>query len=195
MIGIRKQGISKRKEEIVDIKRKINHLELLSQKIVDKFVDNQIDNETFKNAKQRYTDQIKLLQQRKNEIESTDSNFMQYVNYGFSLLSNLHEHYSKASIGIKQKLIGSIFPDKLIYDRKKYRTTKINKVLSLLTNNNKCLENSKKEKAVISDSLSYQAPAVGLEPTSRSIGITATRFIMCILQILAFQYIFYSSDF
>jgi len=71
---------SKRKEEIVDIKRKINHLELLNQKIVDKFVDNQIDNETFKNAKQRYTDQIKLLQQRKIEIDSTDSNFMQYVN-------------------------------------------------------------------------------------------------------------------
>ena len=100
------------------------------------------------------------------------------MSYGFSLLKDLDKYYSNASIGVKQKLIGSIFPEKLIYQDEKYRTSQINEVLSLITNNINHLGGVEKEKAIKIDSSSYQAPAVGLEPTSRPVWITATRSIL-----------------
>ena len=89
---------------------------------------------------------------------------MHYVKYGFSLLENLAEYYLKADIAVKRKLIGSIFPEKLVYEDNNYRTTQINEVLSLLTNNINDLGVVEKEKAVQNNGLSYKASPRGIEP-------------------------------
>ena len=39
-----------------------------------------------------------------------------------SLLSHLPEYFQEASLEIRRKLLGSIFPLKLIFDAGKYRT-------------------------------------------------------------------------
>ncbi len=144
----------------------------LINKVEDSFFEGSIDVETYNTAKVRYKNRIDDLLNRKAELEAKDSNFMQYVNYGFSLLKNLDKYYLKSNIAVKQKIISSIFPEKLIYQDKKYRTNKINEVLSLLTYNINHLGQSQNEKAIVFDGQSYNAPRVGLEPTSRSVGIT-----------------------
>lgn len=65
---------------------------------------------------------------------------------------------------VKQKLVGSIFPEKLAFSGKKYRTTRMNELLVLLTSNINGLGGLKKEKADIYTGLSNWAPPLGLEP-------------------------------
>ena len=59
---------------------------------------------------------------------------------------------------MKHKIIGSIFPEKLIFDGKKYRTTKENLFLSLLSSKQRDLKLLEKRKATPVDGLSNWAP-------------------------------------
>ncbi len=47
------------------------------------------------------------------------------------LLTNLENTYKKKDTATKQHIVSSIFPSKLIFDNKKVRTIKINRVVSL----------------------------------------------------------------
>ena len=42
--------------------------------------------------------------------------FMEYIKYGFSLLSNLNCYYQEAELDLKQKLLGSIFPENWFFE-------------------------------------------------------------------------------
>ena len=114
---------------------------------------------------------------RKAELEAKDSNFMQYVNYGFSLLKNLDKYYLKSNIAVKQKIISSIFPEKLIYQDKKYRTTEINEALSLLTNNINRLGLPINRKAIISNGSSYKALPV--DEISNNLLVVFKKLVYC----------------
>ncbi len=166
MQDVFKDDDAKRDNEINTIDSQVDKLRDLINKVEDSFFEGVIDAETYNKAKARYKNEIDGLLNRKAELEAKDSNFMQYVNYGFSLLKNLDKYYSKSNIAVKQKIISSIFPEKLIYQDKKYRTTKINQALSLLTNNINGLGLTINKKAIISNGSSYKAPRVGLEPTT-----------------------------
>ena len=161
-----KKDDGKRDHEINSLEVQINKLKEQINNVEDKFIEDSIDSETYNAVKARYKAKIDFLSNRKAELESQDSNFIRYVKYGFSLLKDLHKYYLKSNIAVKQKIIGSIFPEKLIYQDKKYRTSKINEVLSLLTSNINHLGQPQNEKAIVFDGQSYKAPRVGLEPTT-----------------------------
>ena len=159
----RKDDIQRIKE-IKTIDRNVEEFEKLINSVEDKYFENKINDIDYNRAKQRYTDQINELKKKRKELELHDSNFMKYVKYGFWLLKDLPDYYSQANIEVKHKIISSIFPEKIIFEEKKYRTQKVNEVLTLLTSNINHLGSPKKEKAVISDSLSYMASPGGIEP-------------------------------
>ena len=91
---------------------------------------------------------------------------MKYTNYGLSLLGDLDRYYKKAAIEVKSKIVSSMFPEKLIFEEKKYRTLKVNEVLSLITSNINELGIPKMEKAAKNDSLYHMAGPTGLEPAT-----------------------------
>ncbi len=57
-----------------------------------------------------------------DELKRAESGFEEYCRYGISLLSNLPYYYSNASLEGKQKMLGLIFPEKLVFESGKYRT-------------------------------------------------------------------------
>ncbi len=70
----------------------------------------------------------------------------------------------KANIEIKQKLIRSIFAEKLVFEDKKYRTSQINEVLALLTSKINHLGIPQNKKAIKKDGLLHRASPRGIEP-------------------------------
>jgi hypothetical protein len=58
-------------------------------------------------------EEIAILRKKIELQESTETGFMKYCWFGISLLSNLSGFYQTASVEIKQKLLGLIFPAKL----------------------------------------------------------------------------------
>jgi hypothetical protein len=68
------------------------------------------------------------------------------------------DYYSNAPLEVKQKIIGSIFPEKLLFENKTYRTSRLNEVIRLLTSNINDFEDVKKEKVDKIADLSSMAP-------------------------------------
>ena len=142
----------------------INENNKLIENSEEKYFKDLIDQETYVKAKERYTKRIQDLRQKIEELNIQNSDFMRYVDFNFSLLKNLSSYYDSATTSGKRKMIGSIFPEKLIFDHHTYRTPQINEVLEILTSNITKLGEIKKEKAAISRSLSYRASPRGFEP-------------------------------
>ncbi|MFZ5515159.1 MAG: recombinase family protein [Candidatus Zhuqueibacterota bacterium] len=150
-----------------EIQKLKNQMKSFEDKIItveDKFINNDIYKQDYNTIKHRYEENIRELKIKISELEMQDSNYMKYVEYSFSLLGDLEGYYKKADVEVKDKIVSSIFPEKLIYEEKKYRTPKVNEVLSLLTKNINELGEIKNKKAVKNDSFSALASPRGVEP-------------------------------
>lgn len=123
-------------EEIGKLQNEKKKLEDLKNSATDKFLANEIEKEIYNNTFSRYERKIIELNGRIAELNLSFSGYSKYLNEGLPLLSNLTYHYKNIPIELKQKMVGSIFPEKLIFEDNKYRTTKMNEVLNLILSNN-----------------------------------------------------------
>jgi len=80
--------------------------------------------------------------------------FTKYLSFCLHLFKNLPEIFRNALTEIKQKMVSSIIPDKLVFNGQKYRTTHIYEALNLIFLNVNGLGELQKEKVAISDNLS-----------------------------------------
>ncbi len=153
-----------KKRELARIDKQLEEFQNLIENVEDKFFKDQIEASTYSKAKSRYESEINRFKAERTRLLSVNSEFMNYIEYGFSLLHKLDGYYNEASVDVKQKILSSIFREKLTFDGKTYRTLKKNMVLELLTSNINNLGVIKRKKAVKIDSLSPLAPPRGFEP-------------------------------
>ncbi|MEO7265232.1 MAG: hypothetical protein ABIW38_09980, partial [Ferruginibacter sp.] len=98
------------------------------------------------------------------ELKSVDSGFKEYIKYNISLMSNLKQYYSTATLDSKQKMLGLMFPEKLVFSNNEFQTTKESELLTLLCNAGKGFSGSKKEKSSGNAAQSYVVTALGFKP-------------------------------
>ncbi len=125
-----------------------------------------MDADSYKRMKDDLSNRRGKLLLRKEDFVKAGENFMEYQEFGVSLVANLDAAFDNAPPELKGKILGSIFPEKLVYEEKKYRTTKLNEVVDLLWNFQAGFEEIKTGQAIITNHLSCLAPRVGLEPTT-----------------------------
>ncbi len=99
--------LSKLKENIASANKKLASLE-------EKYVLNETERDSYSFKKPRFKDEISKLREKLSDLESKETNYTRYLNSGITLLQNFSYYYVATSLPNKQKLIGSIFPEKLI---------------------------------------------------------------------------------
>lgn len=62
--------------------------------------------------------------------------FDKYIKGAMRIASNLRGYFEDADCESKQALVGSIFPGRLIYEKNRFRTPKLNTFLALISNKN-----------------------------------------------------------
>ena len=143
---------------------KINQIKLKLESLQDKLLDNIIDRDDYHSMKVRIKDELDDWKYKKEELSIDKSAFQKYFEYGLIFLSNMKEYYTNADLDIKQKIVGSIFPKKIIFYENKYRTTQTNELLLLLTLNINELGEIKNGQTNNKIDLPIKAPSLGLEP-------------------------------
>ena len=146
MKGIVKKQIQGLKERIRDQEEKILRCD-------EMLLNKDIDRETHQRMIPKLKEEIAILRKKIELQESSETGFMKYCRFGIPLLSNLSGFYMNASIEIKQKLLGSIFPAKLHFRENSYRTTPLNPALALILQKNKGLENEKTGQILFEETL------------------------------------------
>ncbi|TDW97146.1 recombinase family protein [Dinghuibacter silviterrae] len=110
-------------------------------------LDGELSAAEYKEIKSQYEPEIAQLERKRQDIEQMDANLLEYVKGTADLLRNLLRYYNNATLPVKQKLIGSIYPKKLIYEKNEFRTTEVNEVIAAIRRLGAAEEKREKEKA------------------------------------------------
>jgi site-specific DNA recombinase len=128
-------------------------------------VDGDITTAEYREIRQRYEQEIIRLEGRQTEIKQVDAGLMEYVSNTAKLLRNLPEYYASAALPVKQKLIGSVLGEKLVFEKNAFRTIKVNNVISLICRTGGRCEGGEKEMPHKIEGQSHLVPGMGVEPT------------------------------
>ena len=132
MEDIFKMNEEDRGGEIKKLEKKITDSFEMEKKAAIKLIDGEIGKDTFDRLKDSWVEDRLKFQLRVDELKSMEGGFAEYSRYGLSLLSNLQHYYQTSDLERKQKLIGVVFPEKLIFHDNSYRTKEYNEILDLL---------------------------------------------------------------
>ncbi len=153
---------SSKEEQLKKLEVNLNQLKLNT--LDDGFTSGNINSDDYNRMVNNLKEQQSNIENKMEQVKNQDTNLDKYFDYGLYLLTNLDYHFKKAPIQVKHKIVGSIFPEKLIYSNNNYRTTKLNSFVALITSKTNKLERFGNKKATISSGLSNVAPPLGLEP-------------------------------
>lgn len=153
-----------RAKEVTKIKKEIESVDTNLLKVEKKYINDDLERDSYLRLKESYKQEAFELKDRLTELQSTDSEFMQYMSYGFSVLSNLKTCYESADVESKQKLLGSIFPEKLIFANGAYRTTKDSEILRLLCMSGADFQGIANKKSCINAGQFAKVARRGIEP-------------------------------
>ena len=85
------------------------------------------------------------------------------LKYSISLIDNIYNYFRNAKIEVKCKLLGSMFPERIIFDGKSYRTNSYNSVLDLIYQQTNELRGIKKESRGNFNNFSACVPRAGFD--------------------------------
>ena len=132
MQDIFKNNDGDRAVEIARLEREIKEKKEMITKAGMKLVSDDLDKSTFEKIKSQLELEVNQATRTIVELKLTDGDFTKYCRYGFSLLANLNAVYQESDLNIKQKLISSIFPEKLEFSKGNCRTKNPSAVYTLL---------------------------------------------------------------
>lgn len=98
------------------------------------------------------------------ELSKETNNIEPLLNKAISTLSNLDELYEKGDNKAKREIIGSIYPEKLVFDGFHYRTARLNEAVELIYSLGKGFSQNENGQTESIFDLSTSVPGTGFEP-------------------------------
>ncbi|MDR2816676.1 MAG: recombinase family protein, partial [Proteiniphilum sp.] len=134
-------------------------------KVDDKFIRDEIDKSTHNRFMERYKNEKAVLQERIHLMKNPNrTNIEPKLRYSMLLINNIDSYMRDAKVEVKCKLLGSMFPEKITFDGKSYRTNSYNSVLDLIYQQTNELRGDKKEIGESFNTFPDSVPRAGIEP-------------------------------
>ena len=135
------------KNEIAKLRNELASRHVSIHKVEDLLVTGGDDTYRYSKILERYENEVKELETRIEMMEIANrTKIKPKLDYVIPLINNLVMYIRDAPIVVKNKLIGSIFPEKIEFDGKTYRTKHVNMLIDVRSQRNKELGNDKAQK-------------------------------------------------
>ena len=157
-------GVKEAQRAQETLKKEIKKVEEMRNNLEDKYCAGVISDENYNRISKRYEQQIHDLQNKINMLNGNTKGIKKKIDYSVNIINNLTNIMRDGSVEMKIKVLGSMFPEKIEFDGKKYRTKSYNKVLDLIYQQTNELRGDKKEKGERFSSFSNSVPRAGVEP-------------------------------
>lgn len=158
-IKVDKGELRKIEEEIEKNSRRLQNAQHL-------MLDAEITPLEYKSIKLKIEESNDELIRKRANLSSNQEDFRKYLRYGATIIRNLDERYETASLSEKQLIIGSVFPEKLIYENKSFRTKRMNEAIALMCMNHNDLAEKKSGRSKNFSLSSTQVGAARFELTT-----------------------------
>ena len=128
-------------------------------------MDGEIAKDAFVNMQERYKKQICQLQNQIGICKTLDPLGIEpKLRYSILLINSIDNYIRDAKVEVKCKLLSSMFPEKITYDGKSYRTNSYNSVLDLIYKQTNELRGIKNKNGGNFNNSSASVPGAGVEP-------------------------------
>jgi site-specific DNA recombinase len=109
-------------------------------------LDGEFSASDYKEMRSEIENEIHKLECERVSINQSIENHDSKIDACLDLLLNLDKYYQSRATDIKQRIICSIFPEKLIFENNTFRTPRINRAVELICNKQAACERTKKKK-------------------------------------------------
>ena len=132
-------------------------------------LDGSLDTVDYNNIRARLEPQLNKLIRDIASSERTDPEANKIIDYGFYYFRNFDKLFLDADLEEKHRILGSTFPEKLVFENKKVRTAKDQDIMSLLLKADKRFIEIKKGRLHFFSRPSQRVELQGIEPWSKHI--------------------------
>ena len=161
-----KEMIDSEQRDIKGVANELKRQEQRMSRLEDSFLDGQITGSDYTELKQKLVSVIISLNLKEKELKQNKDNFSEDLSKGIDMISNIGNIYDASDLEGRQRIIGSIFPRKFIFEENRVRTEGINEVVRWVMKSSKAfLKTTKRRQRSISKSSPLVNP-VGFEPTT-----------------------------
>ena len=136
-------------------------------------LDAEISAKDYKEIKIKLEADNDTLLRKKGELAGGEADFKEYLKVGATILRNLDIRYQYAPLKYKQLIIGSVFPEKLIFEKNGFRTKRVNEAVRLICMNNSELDQKKSGR--VKELLTTSAQVGGGQIRTDDLGARAPR--------------------
>ncbi len=99
------------------LKEELNAVIKRMDSVQDKYIDGDIDKETYNGMMERYSREVDSVKERITLLETQNNAKIEpKMGYGISLINNIDRFILDAPVALKIKLLGSMFPEKIEFD-------------------------------------------------------------------------------
>ena len=162
-----KQNNSVGKKEIEAITKSVVKLKQRLKNAKDMMLDGEFSASEYKDMKIEIEAELDKLNREEVQFRQGLENYDSKIDDCLDFFINLDKYYISKNTEIKQKIIGSMFPEKLIFENNEYRTTKTNDAVSLFCPIDADYDGNKKGKKTDLTVSSLRVARTGIEPVFR----------------------------
>lgn len=126
-----------------------------------------IDPADYKIIKTENERKITILEAKLAEFSGQSDSVMGYINDALNNLSNLDNLFTTGTIERKRNIVGSMFPEKMIFDGSALRTNRVNDLARRIYNVGAGLSEKKDWTSGNNSNLSSLVASTGIEPVSK----------------------------
>ena len=158
------------KEKKGESEKVARELELLRKRLDNAqmmTLDGALDATEYRNIKAKLEPEVQRLLRKQIELNSKEDNVEEILEYGFHFLRNLPKLFAVATLEERSMILGSTFPEKLIFKDGVVRTACPDSAISELIKPGKDFRGNKKGSAKIFALPSGQVEVTGIEPVSK----------------------------
>lgn len=138
-----KAGNTNGKKELEKIAQNIGKLKQRLKNAKDLMLDGEFSAAEYRDMKIEIESEIDELNRQELNIRESHTNYDAKIDDCVDVLLNLDRYFVVKNTEVKQRIIGSMFPEKLYFKDNQYRTTKINEAVELFSLKHKGLGQKK----------------------------------------------------
>ena len=167
---LKKAFHDKTKNQQSEQKQILSQIDVLNTRINNArelVADGKIDSVDYKELKKDCSHKITVLEAKLADCSNTHKGIDGLLQKAMDSLCKLDTLYEEGTVAQKRQIIGSIFPEKLVFDGFQYRTDTLNEAVRLIYTLGEGLGEMKNRKDGEISSHSYEVVPTGIEPVSK----------------------------
>ena len=167
MSGVNSKNGTDKKEEVEKYKKELATYEARMDNAQTLMLDGKLEITDYQNIKAKLEPEIERLLSKVGTTAIKESDESDMIRFGFHFLNNLDKLFTSADLVQKRNIIGSTFPEKLIFENNAYRTASEDSIVLLIAATGKGSRQKKESRQENFCLLSRRVVATGIEPVSR----------------------------